>query len=135
MQVSPGKIALYLSLIFGGGAATGYFAGRMTATPSVSASPMPSRNNDDWRKRFTESMRVRLTMSEEQIKQLDEILDDTRVEYRLLRQRYKPEMDKIHAGQVDKIKKMLRPEQIAEYEKIEREREERMRVRESGPGL
>ena len=48
---------------------------------------------------------------------------------------YKPEMDKIHQVQVNKIKKFLKAEQLSEFEKMEREREEKMRARESGPGI
>jgi molecular chaperone GrpE (heat shock protein) len=135
MQLSAPKIAVYLTLIFGAGVATGFFGNRLVSAPVVSASPSPSRNNDDWRRQFTESMRVRLSMSEAQMKQLNEILDETRVEYRLLRKRYKPEMDQIHQGQVEKIKKLLQNEQLPEFDKMEREREEKMRARESGPGV
>jgi molecular chaperone GrpE (heat shock protein) len=135
MQISATKVACYLTLIFGGGVATGYFGNRLVSAPAVSASPSPARNNDDWRKHFTDSMRLRLSLTETQLKQLNEILDDTRVEYRLLRQRYKPEMDKIHQGQVEKIKKILQTGQLPEFDKMEREREEKMRARESGPGV
>ncbi len=135
MQLSAPKIAVYLTLIFGAGVATGFFGNRLVSAPVVSANPSPSRNNDDWRRQFTESMRVRLSMSEAQMKQLNEILDETRVEYRLLRKRYKPEMDQIHQGQVEKIKKLLQNEQLPEFDKMEREREEKMRARESGPGI
>jgi hypothetical protein len=44
-------------------------------------------------------------------------------------------MEKIHQVQVEKIKKFLKPEQVSEFEKMEREREEKMRARESGPGI
>lgn len=135
MQLSPGKIGLYLSLVFASGISSGYFLGRLSASPVVSANPSPQRSNEDWRKQFTDSMRVRLKMSDDQIRNLNEILDETRVEYRLLRERYKPEMDLIHAGQVAKIKKMLRPEQLPEYERIEREREEKLRARKTAPGM
>ncbi len=135
MQVSGGKVALYLTLIFGGGVASGYFGHKLYSASAVSAAPINARNNDDWRKRYVDSMRLRLSMSPEQIKTLDDILDDTRVEYRLLRQRYKPEMDKIHSGQVERIKKILKPEQRPEFDKMELERAEKMKARESGPGL
>ncbi len=135
MQISGGKVALYFGLIFAGGLASGVLGHVLYSTESVSAKAIPARNNDDWRKRYVDSMLTRLRMTEEQMKQLDDTLDETRVEYRLLRQRYKPEMDKIHQGQVDKIRKFLKPEQMAEFEKMEREREEKMRARESGPGV
>ncbi|MFN8813616.1 MAG: hypothetical protein ACK52Z_12375, partial [Acidobacteriota bacterium] len=72
---------------------------------------------------------------EAQMKQLNETLDETRVEYRLLRQIYRPQMEKIHQDQVAKILRFLRPEQVAEFQKLEREREEKMKARENGPGI
>ncbi|MFN8685815.1 MAG: hypothetical protein ACK50U_07465, partial [Acidobacteriota bacterium] len=72
---------------------------------------------------------------EAQMKQLNETLDETRVEYRLLRQIYRPQMEKIHQDQVAKILRFLRPGQVAEFQKLEREREERMKARENGPGV
>jgi hypothetical protein len=135
MHVSGGKIALYLGLIFTGGVAAGVMGHVLYSTESVSAKVAPNRTNEDWRLRYVESMRTRLAMDDDQMKRLNDTLDETRVEYRLLRQRYKPEMEKIHQGQVEKIKKFLRPEQISGFDKLEKEREEKMRARESGPGI
>jgi hypothetical protein len=135
MQISGGKVAIYLGLIFGAGITAGALGHMLYSTETVSAKAVPANNNDDWRQRYVESMRTRLKMGDDQLKELNETLDETRVEYRLLRQRYKPEMQKIHQVQVDKIKKFLKPEQLSEFEKMEREREEKMRARESGPGI
>ncbi len=135
MQISGGKVALYLGLIFSAGLTAGAFGHMLYSTETVSAKVVPANNNDDWRQRYVQSMRTRLKMGDDQLKELNETLDETRVEYRLLRQRYKPEMEKIHQVQVDKIKKFLKAEQLSEFERLEREREERMRVRESGPGI
>jgi hypothetical protein len=135
MQLSGGKVAVYLGLIFSAGAAAGVLGHALYSAEGVSAKMIPVKNNDDWRQRYTQSMRTRLSMSEEQMKQLNDTLDETRVEYRLLRQRYKPEMEKIHQLQVDKIKGFLKPEQLAEFQKMEQEREEKLRAKESGPGL
>ena len=135
MQVSGPKVALYLGLIFSGGVASGILGHVLYSAETVSAKAITARNNDDWRQRFVDSMRTRLNLDESQMKQLNDTLDETRVEYRLLRQRYKPEMENIHHGQVAKIKRFLKPDQIAGFEKMEREREEKMRSRESGPGL
>lgn len=135
MQISGGKVALYLGLIFTGGVASGVLGHMLYSTETVSAKAVPTRTNDDWRVRYVDSMRTRLNLDEAQVKNLNETLDETRIEYRLLRQRYKPEMQKIHQGQVDKIRKFLKPEQVPGFEKLELEREEKMRARESGPGL
>lgn len=135
MQISRSRITLYLCLIFASGVAAGVMGTRLYSTESVSAKAIPARNNDDWRQRYLTSMRTRLRMDDEQMRLLNETLDETRIEYRLLRQNYRPQMEKIHQGQVEKIRKFLKPEQIAEFEKIEREREEKMRARENGPGI
>ncbi|MCX6613885.1 MAG: hypothetical protein NTW74_23940, partial [Acidobacteria bacterium] len=117
MQISGGKVAIYLGLIFGAGITAGALGHMLYSTETVSAKAVPANNNDDWRQRYVESMRTRLKMGDDQLKELNETLDETRVEYRLLRQRYKPEMQKIHQVQVDKIKKFLKPEQLSEFEK------------------
>jgi hypothetical protein len=135
MEISASRVALYFGLVFSGGVASGVLGHALYSSETVAAKAVPARNNDDWRQRYVDSMRTQLSLDDTQLKQLNDTLDETRVEYRLLRQRYKPEMDKIHQGQVDKIKKFLRPEQLPGFEKLEREREERMRARESGPGM
>jgi hypothetical protein len=134
MELTPAKIGLYAVVLFGGGAATGVF-GHMLFSANTVIAKVETRSNDDWRKRFTDSMKLRLNLSPEQMSRLNDVLDETRVEYRLMRNRYKPEMEKIHLQQVDKIKGFLKPEQMGEFEKMEQERAEKMRVRESGPGL
>ncbi len=135
MQLSTGKVALYFGLVFAGGITSGILGHVLYSTETVSAKAIPARNNDDWRQRYVECMRTRLNMDEAQLKKLNDTLDETRVEYRLLRQRYKPEMESIHQTQVDKIMKFLRPEQVSGFQKLEKEREEKMRARESGPGM
>jgi len=135
MQFSRLRILVYMGLIFAAGIAAGVMAERLSSTETVSAKATPSRSNDDWRQRYLESMRTRLRMDEAQMKQLNETLDETRVEYRLLRQIYRPQMEKIHQDQVAKILRFLRPGQVAEFQKLEREREERMKARENGPGI
>ncbi|WP_031499154.1 hypothetical protein [Bryobacter aggregatus] len=135
MEISRGKVALYFGLIFGAGVGAGVLGSILYTSETVSAKALQVNNNDDWRQRYVESMKTRLNMTDDQLKKLDETLDEVRFEYRLLRTRYKPEMDKIHAVQVEKIKKYLKPEQMAEFDKMEREREEKMRARESGPGV
>lgn len=135
MQFSRGKLVLYFLIIFCAGGAAGVMGHLLYASQTVSAKVIPTANNEDWRKRYVDSMRDRLKISDEQLKQLDDTLDETRVEYRLLRKRYQPEMEKIHQGQVEKIKKFLTPEQMPEFQKMEQEREEKMKARESGPGV
>ncbi|MBM3762943.1 MAG: hypothetical protein FJW36_22175 [Acidobacteria bacterium] len=135
MQISTGKVALYLGLIFSGGVVSGVLGNMLYSTETVSAKVGQTRTNEDWRVRYVDSMKTRLSLDEAQVKQLNDTLDETRIEYRLLRQRYKPEMQKIHQGQVEKIRKFLKPEQVQGFEKLEVEREEKMRARESGPGV
>jgi len=135
MQISTGKVALYLGLIFSGGVVSGVLGNMLYSTETVSAKAGQTRTNEDWRVRYVDSMKTRLSLDEAQVKQLNDTLDETRIEYRLLRQRYKPEMQKIHQGQVEKIRKFLKPEQVQGFEKLEVEREEKMRARESGPGV
>ena len=63
MQISGGKVALYLGLIFGAGITAGALGHMLYATETVSAKVVPANNNDDWRQRYVQSMRTRLHMA------------------------------------------------------------------------
>ncbi len=75
-----------------------------------------------------EEMRSRLKLSEEQAKQIEAILDDTR-------DRYRAQMRAVQEEQTARIRAVLNPTQQAEYEKMRQEREERRkRGRKEKPG-
>lgn len=112
-------IALMLgALIFSMGAATGVLAHRLYVANTVNAS-------EDWRVRWVNELHSRLKLTNQQVDRLNDILDDTRVKVRSVKDQYKPEMLKIKDDQLSQIQAMLTPEQAAGYSKIVAEQEKK----------
>lgn len=112
-------IASALALvIFSMGAATGVLAHRLYVANTVNAS-------EDWRVRWVNEMHSRLKLTNQQVDRLNDILDDTRIKVRSVKDQYKPEMLKIKEDQLAQIRSMLTPEQAASYTKIVAEQEKK----------
>lgn len=105
-------------IIFSMGAATGVLAHRLYVANTVSAS-------EDWRVRYINEMHSRLKLSNLQVDKLNDILDDTRVRVRAVKDEYKPEMLKIKDDQVARIRSMLTPEQASVYTRIVAQQEQK----------
>jgi hypothetical protein len=132
MRRSILSTGLYLLLVFASGAIAGVFAHRLYTMNSVQAGRKESpRGPQDYRKRYISDMTKRLGLSEEQVKQLGAVLDETRSRYRELHERFRPEMKTIQDDQTQKIRALLSPAQQAEYEKMRQDRDKR-RQKESG---
>lgn len=116
MKPSSLTLFLYGALIFLGGTGVGVLGHRLYSTSSVSATSKPVP--DEWRKRFTADMKTRVGLSDEQMGKLSSTLDESKALFDQVRQKYHPEMSAIYDAQVTKIKSMLSPEQLTEYEKI-----------------
>ena len=123
MKPSNLTLFLYGALIFLGGSGVGAMAHRLYSTSSVSAVSKPAP--DEWRKKFTEKMRTQVGLSDDQIIKLNTTLDESKALFDQVRQKYHPEMSAIYDAQVTKIKAMLTPDQLAEYEKILQEQKDR----------
>ena len=123
---------LYVSLVFLSGAVVGGFAHRLYTMNPVLASPA-SPKPEDFRRKYLDEIRSRLSLSEEQLKQISAILDSTKARYNEVRVKWdkdakvkaKPELKAIHEDQVHKIKGILSETQQAEYDKFRMEREKR----------
>lgn len=105
-------------VIFAMGLVAGVLAHRLYVANSVNAS-------DDWRTRYVNEMHARLKLTPQQVDKLNDILDDTRVKVRSVRDRYKPEMLKIKQDQIEEIRTMLTSQQAAQYGRMVTEQEER----------
>jgi DNA anti-recombination protein RmuC len=123
MRLSRAAVSLYALLIFASGVAVGGFGFRLYTVKTVNAST--SHDPVEWRKRYTAEMRERLHLDSDQQRKLNEILDETKARFDQVRARNRPEMDRIHAEQVEKIRSMLTDSQRPEYDKMRREKDER----------
>ena len=128
MKRSTLSTAFYILLVFLSGAVVGAFAHRLYVVNTVvSAKP------DEVRHHILDEMRTRLSLSEEQVKQLNAIMDSTKARYHEVKERWekqsrqaaKPELKAITADQAEKIKAILSEPQRVEYEKYRAERQKR----------
>ena len=124
-------VAAYLMLTFASGVAVGGFGFWLYSTRPVIAEERPSP--EEYRAKYIEEYRTRLKLSEDQVQKLTGILDATRVLFRQIYDKNRPEYEAVHQHQVEQIRAMLTDEQRLEYEKIRAEREKR-RKGGKGPG-
>lgn len=115
-------IALYLGLVFAAGLAVGVLGQRLYASKTVQAdSPRPTP--EQWRAKYMADLQTRLKLNPEQVSKLTVILDETRKQYREIRERQKPDMKRVHDSEVSRIEEMLTDAQKAEYTLMRVERE------------
>ncbi|MBZ5594413.1 MAG: hypothetical protein LAP39_19400 [Acidobacteriia bacterium] len=112
---------LYLLLLFLSGVAVGGF-GLHLYTLKVSASVNP-RNPEEFRRRYIAELQTRLKLTDDQVRQLGPILDETRRRHHELMDKHRPEMKAIQDDQVQKIRAILTDSQQAEYTTLLAERE------------
>lgn len=118
-------VALGLAiLIFSLGAATGVLAHRLYVANAVNAS-------EDWRVRWVNEMHSRLKLTNDQVDKLNDILDDTRVKVRAVKDQYKPQLLKIKADQLAEIQSILTPKQAADYNSYLSEQERKAKEQDS----
>ena len=113
---------LYLALVFLSGILVGGFGVRLYTLSPVSASVNP-RSPEEFKRRYIDEMHAQLHLSDQQVKQLGPILDETRQRYREFHERYKPELKAIQNQQVGKIRSILTEGQQPEYSKMLEDRE------------
>jgi hypothetical protein len=131
-------VALQVLLVFASGALVGGLAYRLYTTHSDSpivrkGPPPPPERGRKFRERYLSEMRTRLSLRNDQVKRLEEIMEATGRKFWEAKKRNDAEMKSLQEDQQAKIRAMLEPTQIVEYEKMLREREEQMkRDREMG---
>jgi hypothetical protein len=122
MQFSRLSALLYLALVFGAGITVGALGHRFYTVSPVNADSRP-RNPEEYRRRYMDEMKTRLKLSGDQASKLETILDETRSRFRENYERMKPEMQRIRAEQVEKVRAILDENQRTEYEKMRAERD------------
>ena len=111
---------LYLVLLFLSGVAVGAFGLRLYTVNSVSA-----RNPEEFRRQYVAKLRDTLKLTDDQVKLLGPILDETRKRHRELMETHRPEFKAIQDEQVRKIRAILTDAQQPEYTKLLELREKR----------
>jgi Spy/CpxP family protein refolding chaperone len=134
VKLSRLTIALYVALVFASGGVLGWFGHSLYFVSTVKSNPRP----EDVRKNAMTELQNRLKLSAEQVSKINSIMDETRAKFHEVRERSRPEMDAIQKNQRDAVRAILTPEQLVEYEKLIKERDDRQKQdkgRGPGPGL
>jgi len=121
MRRSSLTTGLYLLLLFFSGVAVGAF-GLHLYTFKVNAGVNP-RDPGEFRRRYIAELQTKLKLTDDQVKQLGPILDETRRRHHELMEKHRPEMKAIQDDQVQKIRAILTDSQQVEYTKLLDERE------------
>ena len=127
MPKSKYSAVFYLLLVFLSGALVGSFGYRLYSVTTVTATPQKRPDPIAWRKHYMEEMSP-LKLDDEQTKQLNQILDDTRAAVDQIRSRERQEVQSLTDSQIERIWAMLREEQKPEYAKIRAERDKRRKA-------
>lgn len=125
MRLNRWTIALYMALVFASGTVLGFFVNRFYTVSAVSANA--PRNPDEFRKQYLNEMKSRVKISDDQAKQLNLILDETRAMFRSTRDSIEPQLQQIRDYQQERIGAVLNPQQRLEYQKLREERAERLK--------
>jgi len=120
MKLSGRTVALYVGLTFASGVLTGVYGHRFFDVTEVSANAR--RNPEEFRKRLVAEMKSRLKLNSDQMTQLNDVLDSTRVEFQNTRDSIEPALAKIREEQHQRILELLQADQRMEYEKMRKER-------------
>jgi hypothetical protein len=121
MKPKNWTLVAYLLVVFLTGVATGVFGQRYYAAKNTPRHRTP----EEGRRLYVTEMRTRLKMSDAQVAQMEQVLNDTRAKFRELDERKRPEVKAIQEEQVQRIEAFLSPEQRAGYAQLRKEREER----------
>jgi len=139
VKLSRLTIALYVGLIFASGVVLGVFGHSLYAVTVVRSGQAPHRPSpEEVRKKTLAEMQARMKLTDEQVSKINSIYDETRARVNEVHEKYRPQMDAITQDQRDKVRSILSADQVGEYEKMLKERDEREKQhggKGPGPGI
>jgi Spy/CpxP family protein refolding chaperone len=130
VKLSRWTIALYVGLIFASGVVLGVFGHSLYAVTTVRSFRQPTP--EEVRKKTLAEMQTRMKLSDEQVAKINSIYDESRARVHEVHEKYRPQMDAITKDQREKVRSILSPDQISEYEKMLKERDEREHQKQNG---
>lgn len=114
MKRTQYSLILSLLLVFASGTVVGAFGLHLYTAKTVTATSRKSP--EEFRRVYVEDLKSRLGLNAEQIVKLNTVLDQTRAQYKDVRDRMKPDMNRIKSEQIEKVNSMLTPDQQKKYE-------------------
>jgi Spy/CpxP family protein refolding chaperone len=122
MRQSRATIALYMGLVFASGAALGVFGNRYYTATTAAPAPLKGKgqgkrfNPEEFRQRYLAGMQKQLSLTDAQVKKLDDIMDETRVMMDDMHKRHRPEQEEIQRSQNEKIRAVFDAMQREKYD-------------------
>lgn len=132
MRRSNLALALSLLVVFASGVVVGVVGDRYLR--GTGRTVKATRSPEEYRRAYVEEMNRRLKLTPEQLEGLNRILDETREQFRQLREKQRPEIKALQDAQTARINALLTPEQQEEYARMRKEREERRKQEEKKRG-
>lgn len=132
MRKSNLVLVLSLLVVFASGVVVGVVGDRYLGEPARAAKA--PRSPEEYRRAYVEEMNRRLKLSPDQLAELNRILDETREQFRQLREKQRPEVKALQDAQTAKINAILTPDQQEEYSRMRKEREEKRKREEKERG-
>lgn len=127
--MSKSKLSAFLSLllVFLSGTLVGVVAHRLYMVNTVSSTtrqaPPPRRDPEEIRRMLVTETTEKVHLDPDQVRELNSIYDDERRQFDELHQKWNAEGRALRAAHVERIKRILRPDQIPSFEKLQAERE------------
>jgi Spy/CpxP family protein refolding chaperone len=137
MRTSRAVIALYMGLLLTSGAALGVFADRYyVASTAENAKARGKRgpSPEEFRKMYLSGMRKQLTLSDEQVSKLSNIMDETRALLDEMHKRHQPEQAEIQRSQNEKIRALFDELQRSKYDDMMKRMSERNKSKNKNRG-
>jgi Spy/CpxP family protein refolding chaperone len=133
MMKTKSSALISLLLVFLSGALVGAFAYRLYNL-SVAAAPSAGRRPDpeEARRHMVAEMRDRVKLDAQQVEELQKILDQTRERFHQMRDKMNAEGEAIRNSQAERIKGILRAEQLPLFDQLRAERERDRKQRRPG---
>lgn len=128
MERSRVSVWIYLVLVFAGGLVTGLFADRVYTLRTVSAHAVP-HNPEEWKRKYIADVKSRCQLTDTQVDQVSQVLDDTRRKAEGMRARLAPEWAALHSEQVRRVRELMAGPQVAEFDRFRAEREAQHKAR------
>jgi Spy/CpxP family protein refolding chaperone len=132
MNLTRSSIALYIGLVFISGVILGGFGDHVYGSRvSPAKTAKASKSPEEVRRGIIDFWKSHLKLTDDQVVKVGLIMDETRARMDEVHRGTIPAQQEIRREQMDKMRSMLTPEQKAEYDRLQKEREDR--IKKGGP--
>lgn len=135
MKLSRATIALYMGLVFASGAALGVFGDQYYSASKARDSKNRGKRGpspEEFRKLYLSGMQKQLLLSDEQVKKLSNVMDETRALLDEMHKRNRPEQLEIQRSQNEKIRALFDNVQREKYDEMMKRMAEKGKTKNKG---